>query len=860
MATFFARYEKALRRVATPVVTDGRLQGSAPVEVADLTNPGDKLSAPAPFELFGPGDVERLGAGAIRRRFPAPGTSDAEETKLALVELSANDLPWRYTPTSASAGELRPWLVLVVGRRAPDEIVVRPDGLVTIGPATQSLHPLRESWQWAHVHQVDGKEIARIVCPLNLQADTELVACLVPGFTAAGADAWTGGVAVTLDCYDRWSFRTGPQGDFPELAAKLHKADLAAIEAGGGRPFGRAQVTYTFRTGGVPDVVLDAAGALRLPPDPGGRPDPADDEPDPLVSDEVAKLTRRIVTDDGRGVVNAPRYDGSFIPADELQAFPPGTWVVQLGSDPRVRGAAGLGAWAAIEWQDRIGDAAAAKAGDLQTAHDRIRHVALGIEASRSLWRRRMPPLPADPGADPDADERAAIERLAVLAPVLGRLPTDSHKTVLDRVTGTTPQLGRALLSSAARRALRPGPARTALAGEGAGRFGPVLRAANDCPADVDDPADIRGRDDADVGDQTVKEAVWEAAGGSEELFNLIMERLGESPRPLLLVAALRALAPGRDGRPDPDAIERFLHGEFSDDDLSLSHFPGWIDEVAPKEPCRPVNLGGLATAVAGAIDPTVARPPAVNRVLATLPGFTHIGPVEIEPELDLPLWSFLTERSPDWMLPGAGDLEEHGVVGLATNPAFVQALLAGANTQATGELRWRNIPLATRFSPMRRFWQRPSGALDIVPIKGWATDRHLGDRALSPGGRGAEAVVAFRTPLFRRYPATVVYLYPAAGNFQPPPDDTALDPPPARKDPTFTGTIGDDITFFGFDVDPAALASHWVVLEEPPAGYRFAHKDNVPPPFPGLPDTNSANYAYNRFALPVRVLIGPLL
>jgi len=141
-----------------------------------------------------------------------------------------------------------------------------------------------------------------------------------------------------------------------------------------------------------------------------------------------------------------------------------------------------------------------------------------------------------------------------------------------------------------------------------------------------------------------------------------------------------------------------------------------------------------------------------------------------------------------------------------------------------------------------------------------------LGSKALAFGGRGAEAVVAFRTTLFRRYPATVVYLYSAIDDFTPPASNQVLDLAPdptqfGRKDPTFTGTIGPDITFFGFPVPPEALANHWVVLEEPPAGYRFYEKfqrtDEAPTALPG---DSAEVFAYNRFATPVRVLIGQLL
>ena len=113
---------------------------------------------------------------------------------------------------------------------------------------------------------------------------------------------------------------------------------------------------------------------------------------------------------------------------------------------------------------------------------------------------------------------------------------------------------------------------------------------------------------------------------------------------------------------------------------------------------------------------------------------------MEIEPELDLPLWSFLSSRAPDWMLPGAGDLMDGDVVALSTNPVFVESLLVGANYQATAELRWRNIPLVTRWSPLRKFWERKANDVDILPIKSWPDIAPFGDVALMPPGRSVEA------------------------------------------------------------------------------------------------------------------------
>lgn len=858
-ATYFSLAEKALR-VGASTVVDGRLQSSVPVDLADVDNPTITRTVATNYALFGPGDVDRLAPGAISRRFPAPGSSDAEFEKVALIEFGAVDLPWRYTPQAAVGSTLRPWLILVVGRRGPDEIVIRPDGRVGLGLLSQTNHDLAQSWAWAHVHDVDGRRVARILSPVSLQSSTDYVCCLVPAFDADGADSWSSAAPVTLPCYDRWSFRTGPLGDFPDLAAKLHKADLGAIEAAGGKPFGRAEVGVDVR-GAVPatQVTLSTAGALRLPPGP--DPDPADQPPPAEIATQTNQLSDRIVTPDGRGVVTAPRYEASFATLADQTTVPSDGWIDQLRGDPRFRGAAGLGAWNAIAWQDKIADAATAKLAGMSTADDRIRHVALGVEASRSIWRRRVPTLPTDPGADPAASAAAAGELLAVLGPVLGRLPTTAGETVLDAVTGRTPDLTRALFSSAARRALRPGPARNARAsqpGAGSSGLGAAFQAANQCPTRPQDPADIRRGDvPPSVIEEVTRTAIEQAAGGDDVLAAKMLNRLLQngSPSPGDLAAALRALTPGADGKPDPQAIAAFLnYAQYPDPTTVVSGWSGWLDQTADQQPCAPIDLVGLATVVAAAVDPTVVRPPAVQRVLATLPGITGIGPVEIEPELDLPLWSFLSDAAPDWMLPGAGDLIEGDVVALGTNPEFVEALLVGANGQTTGELRWRNIAMTSRWSPLRKFWQRSSGALDISPIKTWPAGDALGSTGLADRGHGAEAVVAFKTPLFRRYPSTVVYLFAADAIWTPPGANDVLDDS-LRIEHTFTGTIGDDITFFGFPIPPQDLRSYWVVLEEPPSGYRFfAASDAL------VADSSAANYAHNRFAPPVRVLIGPLL
>ena len=244
--------------------------------------------------------MQRLAPGAITRRFPAPNCSDAEVTKLALVEFAAT-ICRGATHRSVAGAELRPWLVLVVGQRAAGDIVLRPDGRVTLGLVAQTqprAQPVgavgaraggRRTEDRAHRRATTTRRWRGCQATSTTSPNTEYVACLVPAFTATGDDSWNGSAPVTCDLYDRWTFRTGPQGDFPELAAKLHKADLAAIELGGGKPFGRADVSYRSRTAPVKTTMLPTAGALRLPPS-GGAPDPADAPP---ATDDRRRKSRR---------------------------------------------------------------------------------------------------------------------------------------------------------------------------------------------------------------------------------------------------------------------------------------------------------------------------------------------------------------------------------------------------------------------------------------------------------------------------------------------------------------------------------------------------------------------------------------
>lgn len=562
-----------------------------------------------------------------------------------------------------------------------------------------------------------------------------------------------------------------------------------------------------------------------------------------------------------------------------MLAGPVTGWRKELRGDIRRRGAAGLGAWAGIEWQQKISDAAAAQAGALAAAAQRIRHLTLGLCAVRSLWNRRFP-------ADP-------IARLALMGPLLGRMPAGAGSTVLDQIDGRTPTFVRELFSSAMRRIARNGTARAALARPGAATLPALLVAANRCPP-PQPPDELLDRLQRGFANEEDRRRAWQdviadatkRARGDNTWLQFLPGwlRAGQGlPAPDVLLELLKALDPGEGRPPDVDALralaDRLVAGEpQADHDLGalLTQLIGREEKEPSDPPCRPVDLVGLAKIISDAVDPTVARPVVVERVLGTISGLREpmLAPPDLQPEIDLPLWKFLSEFAPDWLLPGVGMLPTDRVVAVKTNPVFVEAFLVGANQQSLGELRWRNIPIMSGWSPLRRFWQHPilpppALPVDIVPVVSWPPTPPLGDPShrADPAG-GENLVVVFRTQLFRRYPTTAVYLVSALQggvanwNVVPKPGTPGW----TAIDPTFTGKIGTDVFFFGFPVAPAIAADHWLVLEEPPPGYRFYTEappidDCVLRTFDAAnATTDGASFAVARFATPVRVFLGDLL
>src|SRR3712207_6341889 len=139
--------------------------------------------------------------------------------------------------------------------------------------------------------------------------------------------------------------------------------------------------------------------------------------------------------------------------------------------------------------------------------------------------------------------------------------------------------------------------------------------------------------------------------------------------------------------------------------------------------------------------------------------GDQPLAPTEICLGIDFPIWTFLRDHAPDWLLPGVSAIEKDDVVALESNPTFVDAFLLGLNTQVLSELRWRNVPIATGCTPMRMFWGQIDVAAnrhrpDIRGVETWPANSPLGHGTHQPPPPAStDLVVVFRSDLFRRYP-----------------------------------------------------------------------------------------------------------
>ena len=388
--------------------------------------------------LRGPGDVLGFDPAQVVRRYPAPGTTNAETTFRALVEFDRPDFPWMFSPFAPQADRLAPWLALIVVEQR--EALFQPERRgrpPTVTVRVDRLHSLADAWAWVHAQVIGGPSdpgasvddrlgdaygpanLSRLLCPTPLGANKGYVACVVPAFDAGVqaafgrpgtlAPAWSFPPAnandeVTLPVYDRWSFATAEHGDFKSLAAKLEgipapwsvgRRILDASNPGGDLLSLRA--TESGRIQVIRCALTAPSGAAR----------PAD-----AFDDETTWTRTR--TEELRTSLNLPSTlatlaaGGDDLPLigpriyaryprgqNTVDGKPPGDWFDEVNLLPTRRVVAGVGARIVRKDRELLLQSAWAQVGALEAANRELRRIQVARYVGGSLHERHFSALSA---------------------------------------------------------------------------------------------------------------------------------------------------------------------------------------------------------------------------------------------------------------------------------------------------------------------------------------------------------------------------------------------------------------------------------------------------------------------------------
>jgi hypothetical protein len=857
------------------------------VEITATVTINEAEGVPIQVRLRGPADVIGIDANEIVRMDPKPNTTDFEPNYFPAVEFDRPDFPWLFTPASAEGGaKLRPWLCLVVVRKQDGVSLTStadsplPKLLITKPAApSEELPDLVDSWAWVHaqvassnlatpaelrtsIQTLPERSLSRLLCPRILQPNTEYIACVVPTFDL-GRKAGLGEAIteadltndnalkpawlltptpedVELPVYHHWRFRTGEGGDFESLVRLLRA--VAAPKGLGTRPMDVSEPGFELPETFPDDAKLALEGALRpieagsLPPWPDGAQEKFQTELAKIVNEPGLAQAR----DPDSDPLLAPPLYGQWHMAENTVARDDTAWFDELNLDPRHRSVAAFGTRVVQEHQEALMAAAWDQAGDLEKANQRMRQLQLSLAASTSLHARHFQTL------SPDAMLRVAAPMLARVRG--GTVAAPGTRTMAATLSGGALPLQAA--SSAMRRIGRErGPITRRVAAQGVARSATQtwLVALNKLNA-----LDFLTPSLPDLA-----------------TFNVIRERIA-NPASLSMYAEVTAERVGSmAGRPfyriTPEGQPADMTGSGlrirAPDNPTAANF-----RRAAQAHLARVNPGrvGIIFAMAPPFGMTAVRDALVERMAprrtlvalaraivatsgntatsASLTAPTSEAEIPIEqimaaPKFPQPMYEPLRDLSQQLLLPGLETVEPNSVLGLETNPRFVEAYMVGLNHEMARELLWRGFPTDQRGTYFDQFWDTRASAPadaelrrhghrhgDIFPIHQWGR-RKLGDPEGAPSGE--RFVMLMRSALLRRYPTAVIYAVKAQMV------GTKRKPSKAAADelyPAFRGSMEPDVSFFGFDItsDQAVGTGagedhgYFIVIQEQPGEPRF--------------------------------------
>lgn len=729
--------------------------------------------------------------------------------------------------------------------------------------------------------------VARLLSPRLLAPFTDYVACVVPAFEAgrrAGlgqavdaaaplTPAWSSGASaaatVSLPVYYHWEFRTGEREDFESIVARLAPRDVSdrvgrrAMDISApGFPVAPT-VTKTLLLEGALQPVVAPRAAF---------PDTASKTWQDQLRTILNAANARAAKADAEPVLGPPIYGRWYADRHEVGTTPTRTWLDELNLDPRERVVAALGTRVVQEQQEELMADAWEQAGEMAKANQRLRQLQLSLTITSRLHSRHVERIDSDDAlwrfAAP-AQARLLMAAAPNATPVTMRsmlaassTPNAVTSAAMRRLSRPSGAISRRA-AAAVRIANMPAPASGGTTGiasmfrlytaqpivmiftlpptRGMVTFDAVTRRL---AAQYQSMTFARASDVAVT--QTPQRPGFVVTGepaattGGAALAGVAGGSLQNLRR-----AKLRIIDDGGEGpilpdpepdpvdpEPEPDPLPQPPPVDSDDAKAFRAAAARHLALVNPQQPWVVVFNVQQTLLDATAVRPQIRAllnpaPALMQRMQATIRLIDDtappaIGQIGTAPVFEQPMSDALAALSQDWLLPGLERVPVDSVALLEPNQRFIEAFMLGLNVEMGRELLWRdfavNDPHATFF---RRFWRsaNAAGEGDIASIGAWSAHR-LGENKAA-GNPAKQVVLLVRSALFRRYPSASVYAVPAVkeGNGRRP------GPQASEVHPLFRGSMQPDVTFFGFDLDPAAATGDpgwYFVIQQQPTEPRF--------------------------------------
>jgi hypothetical protein len=881
--TFLPWLRRGIGALAEASSGSARLRVDLHVKISGDTGANQVVKRQA--ELLGPADVGGIERRAIVRSIPRAGVLDYEANFLAAIEFYDEDFPWRYTPVLPQAGQLQPWLCLVVletkeftrqgisGAQLP-YISVQAQALLDAFPKPKNLA------SWAHVHLNFGlppnlskvAEVStfiqqtlnenpnagcsRLLCPRRLKPDTDYTAFLLPTFekgrrAGLGSDdleldqipnaqsAWSPNPAnkdaLDFPVYFEWSFSTASAGDFEDLARKLKPADPSQL-LGGGRlmdlqkmGWGQKYQSKTANRAQPGAIVLESA--LRIPKSPGVKDPQAslifgqDAAADAALAANLSKLLNLGAEPLSKGMSNAPNplFSGSTIDDDPFVVPPL------------------YGSFYRKENEKKLADT--------------------------NDWYKQLNTNPAYRTIAAQGSKVIQDDQEQFMDRAWDQLALLNETRATTRRWQFSLQISEALFEKRLKNVLSTSVQNEALRAQMINLVAPMHPALK-------------------TGTGNYSAALNGAAYGAT--YSRGFAKLTRSGGPLMRRTGVKMISDklfwtGVVVLPPPtnyvkkalDEAINFLNnprgwgfglGTFSEENLknkglsslnamktALASFQPFSQEIGIKTAPIPKNkemFEGLAAQIRP-VKTIPVRFRAISGLKKTGPTPESIEPLRESIEFPDPMYRPLAERDPHFILPALDRIPPNSVTLMEPNHAFIEAYLLGLNHEMAREFLWRELPVGLDGTFFQQFWDQrnnpnsssnPGQFKDLLPAKNW-TGGDLGaaqhrPSKLAGAGQSGVAVFVVKGDLLRKYPNTLIFVQKAKWKDPQTRKERLVDTP--TKMPIFSAQVDPDFALIGFDLSPTELKGDLKKTEQ--AGWFFVLKERVGDTHFGLDLTASGN------------------